>query len=42
MHPYWNIVSRSIKVAIIGVSLPLLLSSAGLAQQQVQQEGYSG
>jgi len=38
MHPYWNIVSRSIKVAIIGVSLPLLLSSAGLAQQQVQQE----
>jgi len=38
MHPYWNIVSRSIKVAIVGVSLPLLLSSAGFAQQNVQQE----
>jgi Predicted NTPase (NACHT family) len=38
MHPYWNIVSRSIKVAIVGVSLPLLLSSAGLAEQNVKQE----
>jgi HEAT repeat protein len=38
MHPYWNIVSQAIKVAIVGVSLPLLLSSAGLAQQNVQQD----
>ncbi len=38
MHPYWHKVSQAIKVAVVGVSLPLLLSSAGLAQQNVKQE----
>ncbi|MCF3609191.1 NACHT domain-containing protein [Planktothrix agardhii] len=38
MHPYWHKVSQAIKVAVVGVSLPLLLSSAGLAQQNVQQD----
>jgi hypothetical protein len=38
MHLYWHKVSQAIKVAVVGVSLPLLLSSAGLAQQNVQQE----
>ncbi|MGL6137043.1 MAG: hypothetical protein ACRC2M_07100, partial [Planktothrix sp.] len=38
MHPYWHKVSQAIKVAVVAVSLPLLLSSAGLAQQNVQQE----
>ncbi len=33
MHPYWHKVSQAIKVAVVGVSLPLLLSSAGLAQE---------
>ncbi|MCB8780531.1 NACHT domain-containing protein [Planktothrix agardhii] len=32
MHPYWHKVSQAIKVAVVGVSLPLLLSSAGFAQ----------
>ena len=38
MHPYWNTISQAIKVAVVGVSLPLLLSSAGLAQQNVKQD----
>ncbi|MCF3609244.1 NACHT domain-containing protein [Planktothrix agardhii 1033] len=38
MHPYWHKVSQAIKVAVVGVSLPLLLSSAGFAQQNVKQE----
>jgi HEAT repeat protein len=38
MHPYLHKVSQAIKVAVVGVSLPLLLSSAGLAQQNVKQE----
>lgn len=38
MHPYWHKVSQAIKVAVVGVSLPLLLSSAGLAQQNVKQD----
>jgi hypothetical protein len=38
MHLYWHKVSQAIKVAVVGVSLPLLLSSAGLAQQNVQQK----
>lgn len=38
MHLYWHKVSQAIKVAVVGVSLPLLLSSAGLAQQNVQQD----
>ncbi|CAH2572586.1 PBS lyase HEAT-like repeat [Planktothrix rubescens] len=38
MHLYWHKVSQAIKVGIVGVSLPLLLSSGGLAQQNVQQE----
>ncbi len=38
MHLYWHKVSQAIKVAVVGVSLPLLLSSAGLAQQNVKQE----
>jgi HEAT repeat protein len=38
MHPYWHKVSQAIKVGIVGVSLPLLLSSAGFAQQKVQQD----
>jgi len=38
MHPYWHKVSQAIKVAVVGVSLPLLLSSAGLAEQNVKQD----
>lgn len=38
MHPYWHKVSQALKVAVVGVSLPLLLSSAGLAQQNVKQD----
>ena len=38
MHPYWNTISQAIKVAVVGVSLPLLLSSAAFAQQNVKQE----